>query len=183
MEENSRVTKHFFKVMSRDFHSKLALPKAFCRNLNEVKLANITSAKGIWKINVSRSNSETVFFEEGWGDFVLQHHLAVGDIVVFEHIGEMRFNAFVFDFTACEKEFDNDLAERNEGSAGVCNNLEAIKTNAGSSCQHRDPYFVITMKHHNTPDYRQPYMVPSPWQHGESCTSIFNMWMIKTLRT
>lgn len=158
MEENSRVTKHFFKVMSCDFHSNLALPKAFCRNLNEVKLANITSSKGIWKINVSRSNSGTVFFEEGWGDFVRQHDLAVGDIVVFEHIGEMHFNAFVFDFTACEKKFDDDLAERNEGSAGVCNNLEAIKTNVGSSCLPRDPYFVITMKHHNSLDCKQPYM-------------------------
>ncbi|KAL2513992.1 B3 domain-containing protein REM14 [Forsythia ovata] len=118
MEGNPRVSKHFFKVMSRDFHTKLALPKAFCRNLNVEKLAIITSGKGIWKVNISKSNRDTVFFEEGWGDFVRQHDLDVGDIVVFEHIGEMHFNAFVFDLnTACEKEFDKDLEGRNEGSA------------------------------------------------------------------
>ncbi|KAL2491264.1 B3 domain-containing protein REM5 [Abeliophyllum distichum] len=135
-----------------------ALPKAFCRNLNVEKLAIITSGKGNWKVNVSKSNRDSVFFEKGWGDFVRQHDLEVGDIVVFEHIGKMHFNAFVFDFTACEKEFDKDLERRNEGSARVCNNMEAIKTNAGSSCQHRDPYFVITMKHTNTPVYRHSHV-------------------------
>ncbi|KAL2513991.1 B3 domain-containing protein REM10 [Forsythia ovata] len=145
--------------MSRDFHTKLALPKAFCRNLNVEKSANIASGRGSWKVNVGKGSNGMMCFEEGWADFVRQHDLAVGDIVVFEHVGEMDFKAFVFDFTACEKEFDEDLAERNEGSAGVCNNLEAIKTNAGASCQQRDnPYFVITMKHHNSPASKPQYV-------------------------
>ncbi|CAA3002156.1 B3 domain-containing Os01g0723500-like [Olea europaea subsp. europaea] len=149
MEQSLQVTKHFFKVMSRDFHAKMALPKAFCRNLDDKKLATIRSGKGIWKICVGKSNRDTMFFEEGWGDFVRQHELTVGDIVVFEHVGGMDFNAFVFDYTACEKEFDDDLAEKYEGSSGVCNNLEAIR---GGSCQQRDnPYFVITMKHSHSP--------------------------------
>lgn len=90
-------------------------------------MATIRSGKGIWKINVGKSNRDTIFFEEGWGDFARQHELTVGDIVVFEHVGGMDFNAFVFDYTACEKEFDEDLAEKHEGSSGVCNNLEAIR--------------------------------------------------------
>ncbi|CAI9769348.1 unnamed protein product [Fraxinus pennsylvanica] len=123
----------------------VVLPKAFCRNLNHVeKLAIITSGKGIWEINLCKSNRDTVFFDKGWRDFVQQHDLTVGDIVVFEHMGEMRFNAFVFDFTACEKEFDH--------------NLEAVKINAGASCQQRDdPYFVITIKQHNSPGSRAQY--------------------------
>ncbi|CAI9764595.1 unnamed protein product [Fraxinus pennsylvanica] len=149
MEQNPRATKHFFKVMSRDFHTKLALPKAFCRYLNEEKLATIRSGKGIWKINVVKSNRDALFFEEGWGNFVRQHELTVGDIVVFEHVREMDFNAFVFDYTACEKEFDKDLGETYEGSSGVCNNLEAIIS--GSWQQGDNPYFVVTMKHYHSP--------------------------------
>ncbi|KAL2491262.1 B3 domain-containing protein REM5 [Abeliophyllum distichum] len=159
MEENLRVTKHFFKVMSRDFHTELPLPKAFCRNLKVEQPANVASCRGSWKVNVGKGSNGMMCFEEGWADFVQKHDLSVGDIVVFKHVGEMDFKAFVFDFTACEKEFDEDLAERNEGSAGVCNNSEAIKTNAGASCQQRDnPYFVITMKHHNSPASRPQYV-------------------------
>ncbi|KAL2491263.1 B3 domain-containing protein REM5 [Abeliophyllum distichum] len=126
--------------MSRDFHTKLALPKAFCRNLNVEKLANITSVKGSWKVNVRQGSDGMMYFEEGWADFVSLHCLTVGDIVVFEHIGEMHFKAFIFDLnTACEKEFDKDLA-----------------SNAGASSQQRDnPYFVITMQNYNSPDCKR----------------------------
>ncbi|CAI9764594.1 unnamed protein product [Fraxinus pennsylvanica] len=149
MEENLQATKRFFKVMTRDFHTKLALPKDFCKDLlNVKKSATIRSGKGIWKVSVSKDSNNMVCFEEGWGDFVRQHDLAVGDVVVFKHIGEMHFNAFVFDFTACEKKFDESLAETNGGSGGSCNNLEASKTNAGGSY---NPYFIITIKDHNSP--------------------------------
>ncbi|XP_022897452.1 B3 domain-containing protein REM3-like [Olea europaea var. sylvestris] len=60
-------------------------------------------------------------------------------------MGEMNFNAFVFDFTACEKEFDR--------------NLGAIKINSGASFQQRNnPYFVITIKQHNSPGSRAQYV-------------------------
>ncbi|CAA3003514.1 B3 domain-containing Os01g0723500-like [Olea europaea subsp. europaea] len=124
MEENLQAAKRFFKVMTRDFHTKLALPKSFCEGLvNVKKSAIIRSGKGSWKVKVSKDGNSMACFEKGWGDFVRQHELSVGDVVVFKHIGEMYFNAFVFDFTACEKEFDESLAKTNEGS----NNLEAIK--------------------------------------------------------
>ncbi|KAL0384854.1 UNVERIFIED_CONTAM: putative B3 domain-containing protein [Sesamum radiatum] len=43
--------------------------------------------------------------KDGWPEFVHAHELGVGDFVVFEHIGDLHFNALVFDLNGCGKEF------------------------------------------------------------------------------
>ncbi|KAL0420530.1 UNVERIFIED_CONTAM: B3 domain-containing protein REM5, partial [Sesamum latifolium] len=56
-------------------------------------------------MNVCRDPEGLICFKNGWPQFVHDHGLRVGDFVVFEHTGDLHFNAVVFDVSACEKEF------------------------------------------------------------------------------
>ncbi|KAG8632559.1 B3 domain-containing protein REM8 [Manihot esculenta] len=101
------VTRHFFKVIVAGFRSKLSLPVAFCRRLKGKRLdkAVVRSSQGSWHIKVGKCRKGLLYFEQGWEDFVTHHDLDLGDFVVFEHKGDMVFDAIVFDSSSCEKEF------------------------------------------------------------------------------
>ncbi|GER26707.1 transcriptional factor B3 family protein [Striga asiatica] len=108
MEAKVAVNKHFFKVMMPGFHEKLNIPPAFSKNLGREKSgeAILTSPKGTWTVEACRDGEEGLLcLKDGWPQFVHHHSLSVGDFVVFQHISGLRFNAFIFDRTACEKEF------------------------------------------------------------------------------
>lgn len=83
------------------------LPPSFCRKLKQEKSewAMLKSRKGTSKIKVCRNGEGVISFEFGWPQFVDHHNLSIGDFVVFEHVGGLKFNVFVFDHSACEKEF------------------------------------------------------------------------------
>lgn len=80
---------------------------AFCRRLKGKRLdkAVVRSSQGSWHIKVGKCRKGLLYFEQGWEDFVTHHDLDLGDFVVFEHKGDMVFDAIVFDSSSCEKEF------------------------------------------------------------------------------
>ncbi|KAK6153472.1 hypothetical protein DH2020_013111 [Rehmannia glutinosa] len=167
------MTRHFFKVMMPGFEEKLKLPPAFSAKLKEEKSkeAILKSRKGTWKMKVCRINREDLIcFEHGWPQFVDDHGLNIGDFVVFEHIGNLRFNAFIFDRTACEKEFNLVEAKKeiNDATTGVAKPhfnpkntnstfsfyciyhlREPDKESVKSSYHSKNPHFILTMKPHH----------------------------------
>ncbi|XP_020549255.1 B3 domain-containing protein Os01g0723500-like [Sesamum indicum] len=114
MEGNPRC---FFKIMMPGFQGKLNLPPAFCKKVREERSdwAIVTSRKGMWKMNVCRNPEGLISFVNGWPEFVSDHGLSVGDFVVFEHTGDLHFNAVVFDVSACNKEFVVEFKKEDPG--------------------------------------------------------------------
>lgn len=56
-----------------------------------------------WQVELMQSNNE-LYFESGWRDFVFDHSIQVGEILVFRYEGQNSFSVQVFDHSACEKE-------------------------------------------------------------------------------
>ncbi|KAB2628038.1 B3 domain-containing protein REM8-like [Pyrus ussuriensis x Pyrus communis] len=100
----------FFKYLATGCTKRLRLPPAFCRNLSEKKpkTALIKSCLGYWDVKVGRSGDGKLAFEEGWEEFVKRNGLNEEDIVVFEHKGDMVFNAVAYDSGGCEKKYPPD---------------------------------------------------------------------------
>ncbi|VFQ94156.1 unnamed protein product [Cuscuta campestris] len=106
MEENLQ---RFFKVLMPGFHTKIMLPPVMDNEESligeEAKESELISRKGRWKVTIKKSCEGSLWFTDGWGEFVRQHDLALGDFVVFKHIGALRFKVTLFDPTCCEKDF------------------------------------------------------------------------------
>ncbi|KAL2254100.1 B3 domain-containing protein Os01g0723500-like [Sesamum indicum] len=145
MAEKLAASRHFFKVMIPGFQQKLNLPPGFCKKLKKEKSreAIVTSGKGTWKMKVCRNvGGGMMSLEDGWGAFVCAHGLSVGDFVVFEHTGQLHFNALVFDPSACEKEFLVEFKKehRHQDTANT-------RRKSGHVSYHsKKPHFILTMK-------------------------------------
>lgn len=70
----------------------------------------------IWPVNI---NGRRIV--DGWTEFVKDHDLHEGDILVFRHEGDMVFDVIIFEPSACEREYtplelkdEVDLVEENE---------------------------------------------------------------------
>ncbi|PIN16414.1 hypothetical protein CDL12_10932 [Handroanthus impetiginosus] len=138
MDGKYGVTRHFFKFMLPGFLDKLVLPPAFCRKLKEENLehAILTSHQGRKKVNVCKNINGLIIFKEGWKDFAYQNDLSIGDVIVFEHTGGLHFNAIVFDSTACEKQFPEEvnLDEHPEDAEGWYKFYKSNKLKDGDFC-------------------------------------------------
>ncbi|KAL0422000.1 UNVERIFIED_CONTAM: B3 domain-containing protein REM9 [Sesamum latifolium] len=145
---------HFFKVMMPGFLQKLNLPPAFCKKLkgedSDRDRAVVRSCKGTWKMNVCRNPQGLMSFKDGWPEFVDAHELSVGDFVVFEHIADLHFNAFVFDLNGCEKEFVVEF-QHEEAAEAVRPNCRKTNTKRKPADKEavQNPYFILTMKPHH----------------------------------
>ncbi|KAL6519174.1 hypothetical protein OROGR_018494 [Orobanche gracilis] len=161
MEGKMVRTSRFFKVMMPGFQEKLNLPPAISTNLkeSESERAILRSRRGAWRINLSRDTTKCLIsFKDGWPQFVRHHGLSIGDFVVFEHIGDFHFNAFVFDRTACEKEFLVQSKKKEHDVAnGVIKDVGHTETNSrdqrdresAKSYDSENPHFVLEMKPHH----------------------------------
>lgn len=49
-------------------------------------------------------SKDDLYFESGWRDFVFDHSIQVGEILVFRYEGQSSFSVQLFDQSACEKE-------------------------------------------------------------------------------
>lgn len=47
-----------------------------------------------------------LFFHNGWQRFVKDHHLEVGDFLIFRYDGQSKFNVTIYDRSACEKDVE-----------------------------------------------------------------------------
>lgn len=117
-----------------------AIPQKFATNLRE-KLAGTVSLKGPsgvqWKVGLT-ANDDTLYFRDGWKEFVEDHSLVENDVVILKYIGESRFDVLMFDGESmCEKEGSYFIrrCENAEADGGKTkgNPLESIEISIESS--------------------------------------------------
>ena len=83
-----------------------ALPKTFSDNLKK-KLPENVSLKGpsgvVWNIGLT-ARGDTIYFTNGWEQFVNDHSLNENDFLVFKYNGESLFEVLIFNGNSfCEK--------------------------------------------------------------------------------
>ncbi|KAE9600057.1 hypothetical protein Lal_00045912 [Lupinus albus] len=96
---------HFAQFLRTGFDQHLVLPKTFSDNLK--KLPENVELRGpsgvVWNVGLT-SKDDTVFFMNGWRQFVKDHSLKENDFLVFKYNGESLFDVLVFDGGSfCEK--------------------------------------------------------------------------------
>lgn len=96
---------HFIKPMLPGFSQKLFIPSAFLKHLvgqrcDKAILTSLTRKE--WHVKVGRGD-ESLWFEEGWADFVEGHDIGVGEFLMFRHEGDMVFHVTIFGTSACER--------------------------------------------------------------------------------
>ncbi|XP_042384048.1 B3 domain-containing protein Os11g0197600-like [Zingiber officinale] len=98
---------HFIKVFLPDLTSQhLKIPPAFRVHLRNksLRMVSLRGPSGnVWDVELVDS-SNGLRFESGWKEFVTDHAIETGDILVFRFDGCSCFSVLVFDATACEKE-------------------------------------------------------------------------------
>ncbi|XP_048226536.1 B3 domain-containing protein Os03g0212300 isoform X3 [Ricinus communis] len=163
-------SRRFFRVMMPGFRSKLyvsckqPLPVAFCRQIKGEgsDRAVVKSSDREWHIKVGKCCDGSLYFEEGWEDFVKHHGLNLGDFVVFEYNGDLVFDAIVFDSSACEKEIPvsiNLFSEKMKNKNKNKKKKKKILSDEGKSPLEdaksyptNGPHFITTINASNGPD-------------------------------
>lgn len=82
------------------------IPPAFRVHLRNKSLRTVSlrgPSGNVWDVELVDS-SNGLQFESGWKEFVTDHAIETGDILVFRLDGCSCFSVLVFDATACEKE-------------------------------------------------------------------------------
>ncbi|XP_077244494.1 B3 domain-containing protein REM5-like isoform X2 [Tasmannia lanceolata] len=116
MKENYSHHPQFLKPIFPESFQKISIPIAFHKFLVGEKsdIAVLNSRRGkSWRVKV-KGGIDGVFFEDGWGDFVADHGLCSGEILVFRYQGNMVFDVTVFDKTACEKSYEKKMEKQRE---------------------------------------------------------------------
>lgn len=89
---------HFTLLLRNDFHQHLAIPKTFSDDPKN-KLPGNVSLKGpsgaIWNIGLT-TNDDTLYFTQGWKQFVKDHSLKENDFLVFKYDGDSLFEVIIF---------------------------------------------------------------------------------------
>ncbi|KAK9129663.1 hypothetical protein Sjap_010150 [Stephania japonica] len=116
----------FFRRMGPGYLKKLRIPKVFrSRRLNQIgscKRAKLCIQGKTWRVKVKRDD-EQMCLKEGWKSFVKDNEIGLGDLLVFEHKGDMIFDVLLFDrISACEKDCSTYKTSNN---AKACENNEA----------------------------------------------------------
>ncbi|CAK8569558.1 unnamed protein product [Lathyrus sativus] len=97
---------HFTQFLHYDFQQQLALPKTFSNNVKKKLPGNVTlkSHSGVvWNIGLT-TRDDSVYFTNGWQQFVKDHSLKENDFLVFKYNGKSHFEVLIFDGECfCEK--------------------------------------------------------------------------------
>ncbi|KAK2981015.1 hypothetical protein RJ640_012174 [Escallonia rubra] len=97
---------HFFKIMVRDFRRQVMIPKKFTMHFQEELSCRILlkgPSGNKWPVELTREEDD-VFFQKGWGGFVVDHGLEETDFLVFRYNGSSSFSVLIFDASGCERE-------------------------------------------------------------------------------
>ncbi|OIW20286.1 hypothetical protein TanjilG_08246 [Lupinus angustifolius] len=98
---------HFAQFLSTGFDQHLALPKTFSDNLKR-KLPEKAGVRGpggvVWNIGLT-TRDDTLYFMQGWQEFVKDNSLKEKDFLVFKYNGgQSQFDVLIFDGESfCEK--------------------------------------------------------------------------------
>ncbi|CAL5205969.1 unnamed protein product [Lathyrus oleraceus] len=96
----------FTQFLSTHFEQQLALPKTFSKNVKK-KLSENVTIKGhsgvVYNVGLT-TRDDTVYFTNGWQQFVKDHSLKENDFLVFKYNGKSHFEVLIFDGESfCEK--------------------------------------------------------------------------------
>ncbi|KAK6781572.1 hypothetical protein RDI58_019368 [Solanum bulbocastanum] len=108
---------HFFKPIQPGFKNGLKIPIGFLKYLkgnDNVEHAILKRGGYKWPMKVNGHR-----FEAGWVEFVEQHGLKLGDILMFRHEGNMEFEVSIFDSTHCDKEYVEYMEEGDHTSEEI----------------------------------------------------------------
>jgi B3 DNA binding domain len=83
------------------------IPPAFRQRLDKKIINDIVYLRGPsghkWQVELMQSKDD-LNFESGWRDFVFDHSIQTGEILVFRYVEQGNFSVQLFDQSACEKE-------------------------------------------------------------------------------
>ncbi|CAI8606380.1 unnamed protein product [Vicia faba] len=96
----------FTRFLSTHFEQQLALPKTFSNNVKKKLPQNVT-IKGpsgvVYNVGLT-TRDDSLFFTNGWQQFVKDHSLKENDFLVFKYNGKSHFEVLIFDGESfCEK--------------------------------------------------------------------------------
>ncbi|XP_069144123.1 B3 domain-containing protein REM9-like [Solanum lycopersicum] len=100
---------HFFKPIQPGFKNGLKIPIGFLKYLkgnDNVEHAILKRGGYKWSMKVNGHR-----FEAGWVEFVEQHGLKLGNILMFRHEGNMEFEFSIFDSSHCDREYVEYMEE------------------------------------------------------------------------
>ncbi|KAJ4818971.1 B3 domain-containing protein [Rhynchospora pubera] len=137
----------FFKVFFPDTSTvKLRIPPAFCQQIDTKAINGTASLRGQsghkWQVDLMQSKDD-LYFESGWKDFVFDHSIQAGEILVFRYEGQSNFSVQVFDRSACEKE-SAFSAQPSKSSKG--------KSHSGKSVLQQVPTSALVVVKKEEPD-------------------------------
>ncbi|XP_061365395.1 B3 domain-containing protein REM16-like isoform X1 [Gastrolobium bilobum] len=94
---------HFTQFLGPGYVQCLALPKTFSHNLKK-KLPENVALRGpggvVWNIGLT-TRDDTLYFTQGWQQFVKDHSLKENDFLVFKYNGDSLFDVLIFDGQSC----------------------------------------------------------------------------------
>ncbi|XP_009767536.1 B3 domain-containing protein REM10 [Nicotiana tabacum] len=123
------VKPHFFKPIQPGFKQGLKIPVGFLKYLkgykNEYAILRKDGKKWLVKVKGRR-------LQEGWGKFVEEQGLELGNMLVFRHEGNMEFEVTIFDSSHCDREYAEYLDEEEANNVEFKDkpNAEAATHNA-----------------------------------------------------
>nr|XP_011458372.1 PREDICTED: B3 domain-containing protein Os11g0197600-like isoform X2 [Fragaria vesca subsp. vesca] len=99
----------FFKVIIPGYSTRyLRIPPPFLELISndlsgEATLNSNTCSEWSWNVGVTKT-IRSVYFKDGWQEFLKDNSVEDGDFVVFEYEGNMNFNVQIFDNSGCERD-------------------------------------------------------------------------------
>ncbi|CAL1385233.1 unnamed protein product [Linum trigynum] len=178
---------HFFQPLLPGFHDHFSIPVGFGkylegREVGEGNIAVLRSPGGkIYRVEMENGRE----FKDGWKEFVDEHDLHVGDVVVFRLVDDpMVFDVMIFDPSACERPYPHNevdvkteevvaaaeeerplpcaaagVAEPETGLHSIENGsgtpMETIRIAKDGPSEAKKPYFVVSIKPDNLNNRRQ----------------------------
>ncbi|XP_054781827.1 B3 domain-containing protein Os01g0723500-like [Prosopis cineraria] len=107
----------FFKVLIRDFSTRLKIPPAFMKefgkDMSKKTSTLIETYNGrSWEVEVEKLGNK-FYFNSGWHKFVEDNNLETGDFLVFKYFADYsKFKVKIFGKTCCEKQSNVVVEER-----------------------------------------------------------------------
>ncbi|KAJ4961094.1 hypothetical protein NE237_021004 [Protea cynaroides] len=117
--EHTRI--RFSNLLTAGFDQRLVVPRKIVSIFRKqlVNRATIKTLSGkAWTIELEKRD-EDLFFKQGWADFVRDHSLNEGDILIFQYEGDSTFAVSMFD----------SLSGYEKVGSGLPSNLETRQTN------------------------------------------------------
>ncbi|KAK1296461.1 B3 domain-containing protein [Acorus calamus] len=96
----------FVKVLLPGVTSQhLGIPPAFWKHISGLSSGNVSllgPSGRIWPANLVIKEGH-MYFENGWQEFVRDHSIKCGEVLLFKYDGNSCFRVLVFDASSCER--------------------------------------------------------------------------------